>query len=225
MSLIRTTTTTVLALAAAALTAATFAAGADGASRSPSPTIITPGGPIGVKVKLPKLRGACAGHTFTRALAPVGDKHWYMLAPAGDFESNVAAAWTLAPGAGVQEGTQTRLRFSGRDHQSLRLPPGSSATSAEQCVTTDYRSLRLFARNTGDPKGRLIVELRYRDPVLGLIPTIFRAGALKGTSSWDLSDSLATRAGVTGTTMSIRLTAQGGNWSVDDILVDPRMRS
>jgi hypothetical protein len=225
MSLIRTSTTSVLALAAAALGAAALASGAQGASSSSPTTILTPGGPIGVNIKLPKLRGACAGHTFTKTLAPVGDSHYYMLAPAGDFESNVAAAWTFGSGAGVQEGSQTRLPLSGRDHQSLRLAPGSTATSVAQCVTTDYRSLRLFARNTGDPRGRLIVELRYRDPLIGLIPTTYRVGVLKGTSSWGLTASLPTRAGLTGLGMTIRLTASGGNWSVDDILVDPRMRS
>jgi hypothetical protein len=167
--------------------------------------------------------GVCDGQSLVQPFAAIGDQASYVLAPGGNFEGDAASSWSLTGGAAVQDGNEPSQVGGAADGKSLRLPAGSSAASAQLCVTWDYPWMRMFARNTGDPASRLLVTVNYKDP-LGLKHNV-PVGLIAADGTWSLSDQIPTMAGKLGTSMSLRLTPVGnGDWTVDDVYVDPYCR-
>jgi hypothetical protein len=160
---------------------------------------------------------------FVRFLDPAS----YVLAPDGGFESN-GADWSLS-GASVMSGNESYYLHSTSDGRSLRLPSGSSATSPESCVTMLYPTMRFVARNSGSPLSTLKVEALYTDS-LGLLRTT-PVALLVGTGSWQPTLTLPLVTDLTALPLvtdgsfqvRFRFTPQGtsGNWSVDDVYLDP----
>ena len=159
------------------------------------------------------------------ALAPFGDLRPYFVAPGGDFET---PAWTLAAGATRTAGSSP-LRL-GAAATSLRLPPGGSATSPAFCVDLDYPTFRFFsAQHAAKSSSNLNVDVLY--PALQQ-SSPKAATVSKGTPAWELSRDVRLRpervdkAG-SWRQVQIRFSADkaaAGDWRVDDVLVDPRMR-
>lgn len=160
---------------------------------------------------------------FLRFLDPA----YYVLAPDGGFESN-AAGWKLS-GASVVSGNESFYLRATSDSRSLRLPAGSSATSPASCVTMLSPTLRLVVRNTGSLLSTLKVEALYTDSV-GLLRTT-PVAVLTGTGSWQptlplpLLTNLTALPLLTDGAFRVRLRftplGLGGNWSIDDVYVDP----
>ena len=169
------------------------------------------------------------GYTGTTVFSPWGDDSNYALAPDGGFEAG-AAGWTLEGDAAVTEGNENFQVGGPADHQSLSLPAGSSATSPSVCVSKGSDDFRLFARNGGNARSRLIVEVVYTTP--GGRQLTVAVDALRGGQDWAPTRKVKTALGrllddVDANTASVQLrfTPVGpGDWQIDDLYVDPRLR-
>jgi hypothetical protein len=157
---------------------------------------------------------------FLRWLDPAS----YTLNNGGAFE-NGAAGWSLKGGASVASGNEPFRVHGDADSNSLSLPSGSSATSSTICVGLEHPDLRFFVRNTGFILSNLKVEVLFetadgnvRSLPIGLVP---------GTRSWaptlpiPLVVNLLPLLPGDRTPVAFRFTPQGGNWSIDDVYVDP----
>jgi hypothetical protein len=163
-------------------------------------------------------------HVLSNPFAAWGDQADYALLPGGNFESG-AAGWTLSGGAAVADGNQP-FDIGAPGASSLALPQGSSARSGEMCIDETYTSFRFFARNTGSSGAGLKAEVLYYDG----------KGKLQGTSSRVVADgawapsqplAIAVPFNATGAApIAFRFTPQGkgGNWTIDDVYVDPYAR-
>lgn len=157
------------------------------------------------------------------------DNKSYVLAADGGLEQGLG--WTFADGAAVVEGNETYFLNDAADHQSLSLPSGASATSPQTCVAKNQPTFRFVAkRSGGDKKSRLRVEVLYTGKHGK--PRSLVVGKLRGGSEWHPSKRLAVRLGqakgkgrFTTAHIAFRFTARGaGDWQVDDVFLDPRLR-
>ena len=165
----------------------------------------------------------CAAPALTSALAAFGDWRSYFLAPGGDFETG-ARGWTLTGGATTSTGSSP-LRL-GAARKSLRLPAGATATSPAFCVDLNYPTFRFFSTQGKAP---LSVDVIY--PALGTRKP--RATTITGgATGWTLAKDVDLRPTVVTKDAGWRLVqlryvadkALNGDWLVDDVLIDPKMR-
>jgi hypothetical protein len=168
----------------------------------------------------------CPPETLVQPFLPWHDQSSYFLAPAGDFEST-PAGWTLTGGAASVPGNETAHVNAASDASSLGLPSGSSATSAQICVTIHSPNVRLFAINGGSSRSMLQVTLNYTDK-RGAARTAV-VGTLRAGSSWSLTPQIMFLSriapavgghGQTWVSFTFKPTT-GGAWQVDDFYVDP----
>jgi hypothetical protein len=114
---------------------------------------------------------------------------------------------------------------------SLSLPAGSSAASPPACTGIDHPSTRLFVRNTGSASSRLKVFATY--PIILGLPYTAYLGEVSGSASWQPSAPL--ELGLNNIIGSLSLTEStisftfvpadsSGNWSIDDVYLDPYRR-
>lgn len=179
--------------------------------------------------------GVCAEHAFSQPFAAFGDAADYTLAPGGDFEGTLDG-WTVDGTASIVTDDVDNLGRGG-DSKALRLSAGAQVTSPPVCVTTDYRTLRFFARSMKPATGILAVDVLYPEGD-GLLNRV-RVGLLLSSGKWAPTPVMSSATVLTGvvnalaaaktatttTTLRVRLTAiAGGAWEVDDVFVDPRLR-
>jgi hypothetical protein len=176
------------------------------------------------------LPGSCGLEMDSQPFARWGDTNNYTLVPGGTFEAG-AVPWALSSGANVVAGNESYYVHDSSDNRSLSLPPRSSATSPAVCTSIYQPTLRLFVQNTGSASSRLGVEALY-PALLGGVQ-VARLGDLTGTSSWQQSPALQLTVTNLFATLSLqqtaiayRFTPEGtvGQWRIDDVYVDPRMR-
>ncbi len=164
-------------------------------------------------------------HALSTPFTRFGDWRTYALAPNGNLESG-AQGWSLAGGAAVVAGNEP-FYVGGTSHRyALRLPSGASATTARMCIDETYPLFRMFVRNTGALSGVLKVQVLLHD-WSGRTSTAGSGSVQVTSTGWTLSRDL--RIAMVNTTdggspVSFRLTAVGGDWSVDDLYVDPYAR-
>ena len=164
----------------------------------------------------------CASPALAPALSAFGDPRSYFVAPGGDFESS-HHGWQLTGGAALAAGSGPLRRGTVR---SLRLPAGATATSPVFCVDLDYPTFRFFHARGASP---LSVDVIY--PVLGAKKPKATSVA-GGSTSWKLSKDVSLRPERVTRDWGWRYvqlrfvaaTGAKGDWVVDDVLVDPRMR-
>jgi hypothetical protein len=173
----------------------------------------------------PAASADCPAPSLFTPLARLGDARSYFVAPGGAFE---APAWSLAGGAALTGGSGP-LRL-GTAKGSLKLPPGGSATSPVFCVDLNYPTLRFFSSQlVARSKAKLGVEVIY--PALGTSKPK-ATDVASGMPSWTLSKDVRLRPEIVSKGsgwryVQIRFTADkavAGDWRIDDVLVDPRMR-
>ncbi len=172
--------------------------------------------------------GTCGSQPESQVFSPWGDNASYTPVAGGDFETG-AAGWSLAGAAGPASGNETYDVAGGT--QSLSLPAGSSALSPKSCTSIYHPTVRFFLRNTGSPSSRLTVQAVYPG-LLGGTQTA-TLGQLTGTSDWQpspamtllVSNLLATLS-LNRTTIAFRFVPADntGDWSIDDVYLDPFMR-
>ena len=167
---------------------------------------------------------SCEGQVAEQPFMPWADPAHYVLVPNGTVEASTR--WNLKGGAMRIAGNESFHVHDEDDRSSLALPPGSSATTGWMCVGLEHPTLRLFATNRGSALSQLLVEVLYVDAT-------GRKGALtigthQATSSWQPTVPLAVAANTLATTpgehidVAFRFTPlDGGDWSIDDVYVDP----
>ncbi len=171
----------------------------------------------------PAASAACPDLPVTQAFKPWGDMNDYFLVAGGDFEA--AGGWTLSGGAARVPGSEP-FGVTGRvGAASLALPTGASAVSPVVCVSLSHPTFRFFHKAVQGNSASLRVEAIAANPtrIVGL-------GAVNGTTNWAPSVSLTTGAAnfLSGSADSVdvrfRFTADYGNWTIDDVHVDPWRR-
>lgn len=172
---------------------------------------------------------ACSYTGAEQVFKPWDDSSFYVLGPDGGFE-NGADGWALNGGAGTVGDNESFYLHDPADSRALSLPAGSSAVSPSVCMSIDTPHFRLFARNTGDPASYLRVEATYS--LLGLLRTKTLSN-VKAGPNWAPTQQLSTvltLSTITGTlipsAIKIKITpvGSGGNWTVDDLYIDPFAR-
>jgi hypothetical protein len=217
------TTTSRRAIAAAAFTALLVAAPAASAKHQPK------GDPSGTSTAPAAPAPDACGYTGSSVFAPWNDKRLYTLLPDGGFEAG-AAGWTLDGNAAAGEGNETFQVGDTADHQSLGLPAGSSATSPAICVAKRADVFRFFARTSGDKHSRLAVDVLYTNS-RGNSHSL-RVAKLRGGDAWAPTRKLGVVLGrakghgkTTTASVQLRFTPLGaGDWQMDDVYLDPRLR-
>jgi hypothetical protein len=172
------------------------------------------------------LPGTCGNQHESQPFAQFGDSNSYTLVPGGNFESG-GVPWALTGAAHVVTGNESYHVAGAADSHSLSLSAGSSATSPFSCTDIYHPTVRLFVRNTGSSASRLNVYATY--PILlGMATT--RIGQISATSTWEptaadslfLNNLLATLT-LNQTSIAFRFAPADntGNWSIDDVYLDP----
>src|SRR5579875_2995068 len=148
--------------------------------------------------------GSC-GYPESQVFLPWGDSSYYVPVPGGTFE----------PGT-----------------YSLSLPAGSRATSPPACTGIDHPSMRFFVRNTGASTSRLKVYATY--PLLLGLPYTAYLGEVSGSGSWQpsakvtlglLNNTLGSLTlGESTVSFTFMPADSTGNWTIDDVYLDPAMR-
>ena len=170
----------------------------------------------------------CPTPVTSQTFAPWGDHAQYELAPGGSFEDG-DPSWSLSGGASVVAGNEPwHVRGAGHS-QSLRLPPGATATSPVMCVGIEHPTLRLFAKNNRALLSTLSVEVIF-ETSLGLKASL-PVGVLLPHGEWKPSPRFLVVANLLPllpgekTPVQFQVRSVGlGTWSVDDFHVDPRCR-
>jgi hypothetical protein len=176
------------------------------------------------------LPGSCGGEVYSQPFAQFGDTNNYTLVPGGNFEAG-SLPWARTGTAGTVAGNESYKVTASGDSSALSLPAGSSATSPAVCANIYKPTLRFFARNTGSSASRLNIDVYYPG-LLGRIQTA-RVGSISAGGSWNptgetqltVTNLLATLS-LSRTTIAFRFSPADstGNWTIDDVYVDPRMR-
>jgi hypothetical protein len=170
---------------------------------------------------------SCTAVTSTsQPFARWNDNNSYVLSPGGNFES-LLSGWATV-GAATVQGNESFYVGGASDSHSLALGSNGSATSAPVCIGLDYPSFRFFLRNTGS-SGKLKIDV-FGTGLIGGVRSLL-SSYVSGTSSWSpsapilLLDNLSSLLTLGGKTpVSLRFTAVGGNWQIDDVYVDPYRR-
>jgi hypothetical protein len=171
---------------------------------------------------------SCTTQVLERPFIRWLDIFTYTLVPDGGLERG-AAGWSRA-GSSVISGNESYYVRSRADTRSLRLPPGSSATTPAMCVGLGHPTLRLFARSTGSLLSLLRVEVLFEDP-LGRVRSL-PLGVVTAGSTWRPTLPMPVVANLLPllpgrkTAVAFRFTPAGsGTWQIDDLYVDPNRRS
>jgi|1185.fasta_scaffold291355_1 hypothetical protein len=167
----------------------------------------------------------CPAQPAAQTFLPWGDGSYYVPAPDGGFEAG-AAGWQLSSGAAVQQGNESHQVGGDADAVSLVLPDGSAATTPPVCIDVAHPTIRFFARNTGSPMSALGVSVVYRG-LLGL-PVTLPIGAISGDQEWQpgpalpvVVNLLSLLGGASDVTFRFTPSDSAGEWSIDDVYVDP----
>ena len=176
------------------------------------------------------LPGSCGNQVYSQPFARWGDNNSYTLVTGGTFEAG-SLPWVLSSGASVAAGNESYYVNASSDRNSLSLPSGSSATSPAVCTSIYHPTLRLFVSNSGSASSRLRVEALYPGLLGGV--QVARLGELGGIATWQPSPELQLTVTNLFATLSLSQTAiafrftpegAGGQWRIDDVYLDPRMR-
>jgi hypothetical protein len=177
-------------------------------------------------------RASCADPQIEQPFAAFGDTRDYVLAPGGSFEDPSGSGWILEGGATVDSaGNPFGLR-GGDDQGSLVLPPGATATSPTMCVDLTYPTMRFVGSQVDTHDADIDVEVLYPDTTEGKVEW-HKAKSLKGRKKdgWKPTDDVKLspeRGGkfAGGRPVALRFTndSDHGDWRVDDVYVDPRMK-
>jgi hypothetical protein len=164
---------------------------------------------------------SCQEPVIVNPFTAFGDFRDYVLAPYGDFENSALPGWILEGGASV-------VRTSNGDG-TLRLPPGSRATSPAMCIDLNYPTIRYFVRDAADDEARLRTQVMYVDSATAFSP--YTVGKLRAMENWRLTEDIEIepeRGGVEPgwRRIAFRLVPEQyeGDIRIDDLYVDPRMR-
>ena len=174
---------------------------------------------------------SCEDQALSKTFLPWLDIADYTALSGGDFESD-AAGWSLTDGAAVASGNSSHYVGGTDDTRSLSLPAGASATSPAICVGITHPTVRFFVkrRNTGllSTLATLRVDVLF-ETATGDVASL-PIGAVLANGNWQPTAPLLVVANLLPllpgemTPVAFRFTSQGGDFSVDDVWVDPYSR-
>jgi hypothetical protein len=176
--------------------------------------------PLGVGLQA-QAAEACTTRNLSQPFGKWGDFNNYFPVTSGTFESGTSG-WSIGPGVTtVAENEPWRVAGGS---SSLRIPAGSSASTAEMCLTADEDSARFFYKSPGNGQS-LSVTIRATNTaqhITYITSFTISAGWVPG---WQLTPRIAL-PDVRGTTgvenVIITLAANGSAaWQIDDVFVDP----
>jgi hypothetical protein len=164
----------------------------------------------------------CPAQPVAQRFLPWADPAWYAAVPGGGFEPSTPA-WTLARGAAAVEGNEPFSIGGTGDHRSLRLPPSATATSPAICIAVEDPTLRLMVSNSGgSPGSHLTVSAVVRNAGgQELTLPIAALTADRWAPTAPLPVALNMLAVALPQSVAFRFDAAGGDWSIDDVYVDP----
>jgi hypothetical protein len=167
---------------------------------------------------------SCDDQVFEQPFLQWADPANYVLAPSGTFEAG-SGSWDLAGGAAVGTGDEPYDVHGPNETIGLGLPAGSVATTGSMCVGIEHPTLRLFARNSGSVLSVLKVEVLFEDASgnthalpIGLLTA---GGQWQPTIVMPIVANLLPLLPGERTAVAFRFSANGGNWRIDDVYVDP----
>ncbi|MEA2330169.1 MAG: hypothetical protein QOH58_307 [Thermoleophilaceae bacterium] len=162
-------------------------------------------------------RATCVEPKIEQPFASIGDLRDYVLAPGGDFADPALSGWDLDDGASVVA-------------QSLRLPPGASATSPTMCVDLHWPTMRFMVLQEARRDAELDVEVFY--PQAGKKADWKKVGEIEARSSdgWHATDDIQLLPRLGGKLpgarqVALRFTSDDddrGTWRIDDVYLDPK---
>ena len=168
----------------------------------------------------------CDDQAVSKTFLPWLDLADYTALSGGDFESN-AAGWSLDDAA-VAGGNEPYRVGGANDSKSLAIDAGGSATSPTICVGLNHPTIRFFAkRQSGGwlSLASLRVDVLF-ETANGTVASL-PIGTVGGGGSWQVTSPMLVVANLLPllpgekTPVAFRFTAQGADFSVDDIWVDP----
>jgi hypothetical protein len=170
----------------------------------------------------------CGPSDLSQPFLPWADSNYYGLLPNGGFERQ-AQAWSLDGPAQVVQGNESFNVAGDNDSRALSLGDSGSATSDPVCVGLLSPTLRFFAQNSGSPLSSLEVSVQVPGP-LGGQQTVPIAVVSAG-SDWQPTAQIPILVNVLslplvngdGTDVSFQFTplGSGGDWTIDDVYLDP----
>lgn len=171
---------------------------------------------------------SCAKNTLTQPFKGFGDNASYAQLPGGTFEDS-SAGWALGGGAKIVSGTNEPWKVnSGTDSHALSLPAGGVATSPAMCVGLAEPTLRYFSKSSSllGLTGAMTVEVLTETSLGAVVAVPLAPGLL--SSSWTpgllptpIVANLLPLLPDSKTAVAFRFRAVSGNWTLDDVYVDP----
>jgi len=173
-------------------------------------------------------QAACPVTPTSKPFQRFGDYADYSLLSGGTFESGTAG-WSLNRSS-VLTGNESFHVHAAGDSRSLAIQRDGSAVSPAFCVGREHPTFRFFARRTSGSWGVMLVKLRWTGTDGRTHETT--VGALNGNTSWKPGPpmllGLALPLWQSGQSLNVRLVFDpenhGGDWAIDDVYIDPRMR-
>lgn len=174
---------------------------------------------------------ACPTASASTVFAPWGDSASYSQLAGGTFETGTTP-WTLS-NAAVVTGNEPWKVAGSINSKALVIKNGGSATSPWFCVGYENPTFRFFARRASGSWGGVYYDVRWYDSANVLHTT--NVGYADGSdfASWSPSDVLPLGTLLplwqTGQTLKAQLVfrtmAGGSDMAIDDVYIDPYMRS
>ena len=169
----------------------------------------------------------CAAQSLSRTFLPWWDFAQYTALSGADFEG-AGDGWSMTGGAAIANGNEPYRVGGADDSHSLSLPAGASATSPAICVGIEHPTLRFFAKRQS---GGWLSSASVRVDVLfetssGQVASLPIGSAGNG-GSWQPTSPMLVAANLLPllpgerTPVAFRFTAQGMDFSIDDVWVDP----
>jgi hypothetical protein len=169
----------------------------------------------------------CAAQSLSRTFLPWWDFANYTALSGGDFEG-AGDDWSTSGDAAIANGNEPYRVGGIGDSHSLSLPAGTSATSPAICVGLEHPTIRFFSKRQS---GGWLSLASMRVDVLFETSTGHVAslpiGAVGNGGYWQATSPMLVVANLLPllpgeqTPVAFRFTAQGADFSVDDIWVDP----
>lgn len=171
---------------------------------------------------------SCDDQAVAKTFTPWLDFADYTALAGGDFESG-GGGWWMNGAASIANGNESFNVGGSGDTKSLALQSDSSATSPAICVGLEHPTIRFFAkrRSTGLLASLstlhvdALVEMADGAVVPVPIGVVASGGSWQPTLPMAIVGNLLPLLPGEHTPVAFRFTAVGGDWSVDEVWVDP----
>ena len=173
---------------------------------------------------------SCDDQAMSKTFLPWWDVADYTAWAGADFEG-AGDGWSMTGDAAIANGNEPWRVGGASDSHSLSLKAGDSATSPTMCVGIVHPTVRFFAkRQSGGWLSlstlRVDVLFETANGTIASLPigAVFNGGSWQATSPMLVVANLLPLLPGERTPVAFRFTAQGADWSVDDVWVDPYSR-